>query len=120
MTGLSPEDREVLRERLCARRSALMGEIAAGLGSGGLRVDALSRSTDDVEAEVTAASAERDSIELLEVESALARLEDGSYGLCVDCGASLPWLRIRAVPEARRCISCESARERRTAGHASL
>jgi RNA polymerase-binding transcription factor DksA len=42
-----------------------------------------------------------------EVRAALARLDDGTYGRCVDCGAELPADRLDARPEAARCVNCQ-------------
>ena len=38
------------------------------------------------------------------VEQALARLADGKYGICVDCGKEIPAARLEAQPEAIRCV----------------
>lgn len=38
------------------------------------------------------------------VTQALQRLEDGSYGTCVDCGKEIPPERLKAQPEAIRCV----------------
>lgn len=46
-----------------------------------------------------------------QVVAALARLDDGSYGRCVDCGAELSAERLDARPEAARCITCQTASE---------
>ena len=46
-----------------------------------------------------------------QVVAALARIDDGSYGTCVDCGTELPAERLEARPEAARCISCQTAAE---------
>lgn len=45
---------------------------------------------------------------LLEVEAAIARLADGSYGLCQRCGEPIPPARLEAMPAAQLCISCAS------------
>lgn len=42
-----------------------------------------------------------------QVVAALARLEDGTYGRCVDCGTDLPPERLEARPEAARCVNCQ-------------
>jgi len=47
---------------------------------------------------------------LADVERALTKLEDGSYGRCEDCGQAIPEPRLEAMPTARRCISCASKR----------
>lgn len=41
----------------------------------------------------------------LEAEAALARLEAGSYGRCVDCGEQIPAARLDFRPEASRCLA---------------
>jgi DnaK suppressor protein len=42
-----------------------------------------------------------------EVLAAMKRLDDGTYGRCVDCGTELPEERLDARPEAARCVSCQ-------------
>ena len=57
----------------------------------------------------------RDVAEIGEVERALKRLADGSYGRCVDCDEPIPSARLHAYPSAARCIRCQEAVERRAA-----
>ena len=40
-----------------------------------------------------------------QVEAALARIEDGTYGTCVDCGQPIPDARLEVRPEAARCVA---------------
>jgi DnaK suppressor protein len=42
-----------------------------------------------------------------EVLAALARLDAGTYGVCVECGQPLPEERLDARPEAARCVNCQ-------------
>jgi DnaK suppressor protein len=42
---------------------------------------------------------------------AIQKIEDGSYGMCIDCGNEISEKRLLSFPEAARCISCEEARE---------
>ncbi|MDP1912225.1 TraR/DksA family transcriptional regulator [Brevundimonas sp.] len=49
--------------------------------------------------------------ELARVSQALARVRNGKYGLCSDCGADIPFDRLKAEPWAQRCIDCEAAHE---------
>ena len=44
---------------------------------------------------------------LREIEEALGRLRDGSYGTCLDCGMPVSRKRLEAVPWARYCVSCQ-------------
>jgi RNA polymerase-binding transcription factor DksA len=57
----------------------------------------------------------RDVAEIGEVERALKRVADGSYGRCVDCDEPIPSARLHAYPAAARCIRCQEAGERRAA-----
>lgn len=59
------------------------------------------------------AQVQRDSNELADVRSALARLNDGSYGTCIDCGQSIGLQRLVAMPSAARCMACQMKSETR-------
>src|SRR6266849_10588504 len=50
---------------------------------------------------------------LTEVERALGRIEDGTYGKCVDCGQPIPERRLEAIPWAARDVKCEELLEQR-------
>ena len=47
------------------------------------------------------------------VKEALARLDAGTYGQCVECGKQLPDERLEARPEAERCVDCQQRAEAR-------
>lgn len=44
--------------------------------------------------------------ELAEIDDALRRWEEGTYGVCVDCGRGIPIARLRVRPFATRCVAC--------------
>ena len=44
--------------------------------------------------------------ELADIDAALARIEEGRYGRCLKCGGPIGLQRLRAIPEARYCVSC--------------
>jgi DnaK suppressor protein len=48
--------------------------------------------------------------DLAEIDSALGRLDDGSYGRCEQCGAAIAPERLLARPAARQCFTCASRR----------
>ncbi len=48
---------------------------------------------------------------LEEVERALGKLDDGTYGLCEACGARVDRARLEALPHARYCLECQARRE---------
>jgi RNA polymerase-binding protein DksA len=50
---------------------------------------------------------------LAEIDAALKRIEDGTYGICTSCGKAIPEERLEARPWATLCIDCKRERERR-------
>ena len=48
---------------------------------------------------------------LARIDAALARLDNGRYGFCLECEDAIAVRRLRALPFAVRCQSCEEARE---------
>jgi len=50
-------------------------------------------------------------LELIRIEAALARIDEGGYGTCAGCGAAIERRRLDALPWAVRCAGCEAARE---------
>ncbi len=48
-----------------------------------------------------------------EIDAALKRIEDGTYGICTNCGTQIPAERLEARPWATLCISCKRELERR-------
>lgn len=51
-----------------------------------------------------------------EVEQALARLDNGTYGYCASCGAGIPLERLRALPATTACVACSDRSSYRTRG----
>jgi len=109
---------------LYAQREQLMGEMRAKIAASGegLGFENQSKFTDDDAVADAAAAMDvalviRESRELQEIEAALARIADGSYGLCADCGDEIARARLKAYPMATRCLPCQEKRER-SYGHA--
>jgi DnaK suppressor protein len=50
---------------------------------------------------------------LEEIDEALNRLQEGGYGRCVVCGRPIDEKRLLAIPEAKKCITCKAAEEKR-------
>jgi len=53
---------------------------------------------------------------LTEVQQALERIDNGTYGKCVDCGQPIPEKRLEAIPWAARDVKCEEKLEQRNLG----
>lgn len=105
--------------KLRRRAARLHAEVAAKQhGAAALESPGVDRERDNddmsfviSEAEVEAGETERDEYEIAAIERTLQRIEDGSYGICVQCGVDIPPARLKAQPLAARCVPCQSARE---------
>ena len=107
-------------EDLLRRRKALLADDVLGLerasaetaGNDHPRSTHLAdRGTDSFEQDVRLARMESAGDEISDIDEALRRLHDGTYGLCEDCGRPLPLERLRAIPYARLCIPCKRSEE---------
>ncbi|HEY3586184.1 MAG TPA: TraR/DksA C4-type zinc finger protein [Myxococcaceae bacterium] len=55
--------------------------------------------------------------EVMQIDAALGRMDEGEYGECVDCGQEIPIERLRALPFTLRCQEDEEQRERDVRGN---
>ena len=74
-------------------------------------LDAVESSEADIQDEIEFALIQMKSETLNKINDALARLEQGDYGNCFECGEEIAENRLRALPFAVRCKECEEARE---------
>jgi len=49
---------------------------------------------------------QRERVQLAQIEGALRRIEDGTYGRCMECGGEQPFGRLYVVPESPSCAAC--------------
>jgi len=73
--------------------------------------DAVESSEADIQEDIELALIQMKSETLNKVDDALARLEQGTYGNCFECGEEIAEKRLRALPFAVRCKECEEAKE---------
>jgi DnaK suppressor protein len=102
---LTAKQRERLRALLLAERAALtrqLDEHARVLADAGEHGTALG----GTERELVVLHAARAGELVEEVDEALNRLGDGSYGACELCGRAIPFERLEAIPRARVCVAC--------------
>jgi DnaK suppressor protein len=102
------EERRSTLDRLAALEADFGGIVAASEGS---------NADDEHDPEGATIAFERSQVSTLvrqaqrhlkEIEAALARVDDGSYGMCEGCGNPIPEGRLEARPVARTCIACAS------------
>ncbi|WP_197386290.1 TraR/DksA family transcriptional regulator [Ralstonia pseudosolanacearum] len=53
--------------------------------------------------------------ELDQIDAARERMHEHRYGICINCGELIPFLRLQAQPTALRCLTCEGVHERKRA-----
>ncbi|TNE39791.1 MAG: TraR/DksA family transcriptional regulator [Alphaproteobacteria bacterium] len=107
-------DTREIRRRLLARldevrsQSATTGEARAAVELDQSRVGRLSR-MDALQGQAMAQATERRrQQELLRIEAALKRLEEGDYGYCVSCGDEIALKRLDLDPSVASCVKCAS------------
>jgi RNA polymerase-binding protein DksA len=125
-SGLSARDIEHFREMLLEKRRELVGDV------GRLQAEALNRNrreaagdlstmpihmadlgTDNYEQEFTLGLIEGERALLREIDEALARIENGTYGVCLATGRPIGKARLKATPWAKYCYEYMLAQEKR-------
>ena len=110
-----------LKQMLDERRREIQAEVQGkmrdvreeGTWGGKLNevLDAVESSEADIQEDIEFALIQMKSETLNKINDALARLEQGDYGNCFECGEEIAEKRLRALPFAVRCKDCEEARE---------
>ncbi len=65
------------------------------------------------ESQIFDALSENEQKKLHEINEAMKRIEEGVYGKCVVCGSNIERKRLEAIPEAKKCIVCKMAEEKK-------
>ncbi|MBM61704.1 MAG: hypothetical protein CL484_02005 [Acidobacteria bacterium] len=109
-----------LRCILQERREEIAGEVqnkirtvrTEATHSGGRRLTDVSENSElDIQDDIEFALIQMKAETLARIAAALVRLEEGSYGYCYECGDEIANERLRVLPFAARCRSCEEVRE---------
>ena len=103
-TKLAEEIKTIAREALTSPRDA-SGDLSAYT----VHMADMAADTYDRELSMSLVSGEQEM--LYQIDDALKRLDDGSFGLCQQCGQPITMSRLRAVPYASMCITCQRAKE---------
>ena len=115
---LEAQHLDAISRHLAARAADLREQIRGKIGEAADSVLATDHQWSDAgaafaEAGVEYAEARRDILELRGIEQVMLRIAEGNYGVCADCGVSIPAARLLAQPAALTCVVCQAARERR-------
>lgn len=121
MSHLSRKDLENVVGKLRARQMGLLEEVREEFDQRENQhlIELMSRepgdsgdySMADEVADLNIAMADRQVRELRDIDAAFARIKDGNFGQCVDCGADIEPARLLAYPTAKRCLACQERHE---------
>jgi DnaK suppressor protein len=102
---------KTLQARSNALRRALAGELADLRNNGSENGDSADVAFDAGSEEISTQLAELEARELTQIDKALARITQGSYGLCEFCQAKIPVARLNALPYSTTCVDCQREME---------
>jgi len=132
MAALTQSQLDELTRKLKENYRALLREVREELDNSGNqhRIDLLNNEPGDTGDESLANALadfnltilDRHIDEMRDIEAALQRVKNGEYGVCIDCGEDVAFLRLMAYPTAKRCIVCQEQREKQYAqeGHPKM
>ena len=116
MRGRAATREADLRAALDARRRDLMRDIDGRIREGRTdrahgAGDMIELSDADTQEDLDLALLQMRAETLTRIDDAIARLDEGKYGRCFECDGEIAAERLRALPFAVRCRSCEERRE---------
>jgi RNA polymerase-binding transcription factor len=98
------------RQKLLSEiESELKAEREAGKDEG---MDTYDLASEERDREINFILSDRERVKIKEIDDALARLADNSYGLCESCGLEITAERLTALPFTRLCRDCQQDQER--------
>ena len=103
---------EEIRVMLVQRRGELLAELRTDMKSVHApekprSADPTDQASDAADGALNMALAQTESDELAQIETALARIESSDFGICEECGQSIPAERLKVLPYAVTCIDCK-------------
>jgi len=102
---------KTLLARRTAMRKALAGELADLRSFKAESGDSVDVAFDSGSEEISTQLAELEARELNQIERALARIKQGTYGVCEHCQCKIPVARLNALPYSTTCIDCQRESE---------
>jgi RNA polymerase-binding protein DksA len=110
---------ERMRENLQASRQEILDNLVATNADFRAIVEEMDPkdmadvASDDIDRKMIEALGAVELKRLRQIEAALARIQQGRYGVCVKCSKKIPTARLESIPYAVLCIDCQKGEERR-------
>lgn len=111
---MNRRDVDFFRNLLNERKQELLteaGKTVDGMDENGNFPDPTDRASMESDRSFTLRIRDRERKLIAKIEEALRRLEDGSYGVCEECGEKIGAARLKARPVTTLCIDCKSVQE---------
>lgn len=110
---MKKSESKVYKEQLLGLRARLRGDVNTMADSAlkdasdaRLSIHMADAGTDNFEQEFTLSLLASDGDTLEAIEAALVRIEEGRYGICIECENSIPKTRLNALPHTAHCVKC--------------
>ncbi|MBN2474744.1 MAG: TraR/DksA C4-type zinc finger protein [Pirellulales bacterium] len=117
-------DLKTYKERLISLRARLRGDVSqmadatlkksrteANGDLSSMPIHMADIGSDNYEQEFTLSLMQSEEETLDLIEASLERIEEGTYGVCEECGVKIPKTRLNAIPYASLCVKCASEQE---------
>jgi len=112
---LAKNDKEYFRSLLSQQLADVFekAEVSSGgtTNSTGAAPDLIDQASTETDNVLSFRMKERESRLVKKIKESLAKLEDGTYGICEECGRGISEKRLRARPIAKVCIRCKERQE---------
>jgi len=112
---MNRKELEFYRKTLMTRLEALLGTAGKTLEDlihgGELFPDPVDRAFSESSRIIELRTRDRERKLIQKIITSLKKIEDGTYGECEECGEEISHLRLKARPEATRCIKCKQEQE---------
>ncbi len=103
------DDVDQIKQNSLQRRDAASGDVSA------MPIHMADIGSDNFEKEFALGLIEAEQQELRDIDAALQKIEQGTFGECEVCAGTIGYGRLSAIPFARLCIECQRAEERESA-----
>jgi DnaK suppressor protein len=108
---------QALRQRLQKQRDEILSMYKQDLRAGQESADdgtedIVDRANNAYNRELMFSLSDSERNTLLQIENALRRMDEGTYGRCANCGQNIAIARLEALPWARFCVDCQELAER--------
>ena len=106
-----------MREQLGEMKTKLLSELDSELRAGREAnkdegMDTYDLASEERDREINFILSDRERVKIKQVDDALGRLDDGSYGVCESCGLEIAEERLQALPFTRLCRDCQQEQEK--------